>query len=58
MAAEAPKAGVRAVFPPLALCQDNAAMIAALGAALYREGRRDTLDLASYPDFVSAGPRR
>jgi N6-L-threonylcarbamoyladenine synthase len=43
--------GLQVVFPPLEFCQDNAAMIAGLGAALYREGRRDTLDLASYSDF-------
>ena len=43
--------GVRTVFPSLSLCQDNAAMIAALGAAAYAEGRRDKLDLAAYPEF-------
>ncbi|MGH7198350.1 MAG: tRNA (adenosine(37)-N6)-threonylcarbamoyltransferase complex transferase subunit TsaD [Candidatus Omnitrophota bacterium] len=43
--------GITVVFPPLAFCQDNAAMIAGLGTALYEEGRRDTLDLSSYPDF-------
>ena len=46
------EAGARAVFPPMSLCQDNAAMIAALGEALYKEGRRDKLDLNGYPDFA------
>ena len=46
------KAGVKVVFPELSLCQDNAAMIAALGAALYREGKRDSLELASYSRFT------
>lgn len=51
LAAAARKEGIRAVFPPMALCQDNAAMIAALGTALHREGRADSLDLQSYPEF-------
>jgi N6-L-threonylcarbamoyladenine synthase len=37
-----------AVFPSMALCQDNAAMIAGMGTALYRAGRRDGLDLTGY----------
>jgi len=45
------KQGVRVIFPPMILCQDNAAMIAALGTALYREGRRDTASLEAYPEF-------
>lgn len=51
MLAACSKEGVHAVFPPLSLCQDNAAMIAAMGYALYKAGRRDRLDLAGYPDF-------
>jgi N6-L-threonylcarbamoyladenine synthase len=43
--------GIRAVFPSMPLCQDNAAMIAALGEALHREGRVDPLDMQSYPEF-------
>jgi len=43
--------GIKVVFPPLEFCQDNAAMIAGLGTALFREGRWDTLDLSSYSDF-------
>jgi N6-L-threonylcarbamoyladenine synthase len=51
LAAAARREGMTAVFPPMALCQDNAAMIAALGTALHREGRTDSLDLQSYPEF-------
>ncbi len=42
------------VFPPLSLCQDNGAMIASLGTALYQAGRRDRLSLAAYSDFEDA----
>ena len=44
--------GFEAVFPGAALCQDNAAMIAGLGLALYRAGRRDGLNIEAYPDFL------
>lgn len=54
MTSAAQKENVRAVFPPMSLCRDNAAMIAALGRALYRTGRRDKLDLTAYADFESA----
>ena len=47
--------GIRVIFPSLKLCQDNAAMIAALGTALYKEGRRDTLELSSYSNFTDGG---
>ena len=46
------KEGARVVFPSMALCQDNGAMIASYGHALYRAGKRDKLDLAGYPDFM------
>ena len=49
------KEGVKVFFPSLALCQDNAAMIAAYGYALYKGGKRDKLDLAGYPDFDHHG---
>ena len=49
---EAQKGSVRIIFPDVVLCQDNAAMIAALGTALYQEGKTDTLDLSSYSDFM------
>jgi N6-L-threonylcarbamoyladenine synthase len=41
--------GARFVAPPLALCTDNAAMIAYAGAELYRLGRRDDMGLAARP---------
>ncbi|MFT7595315.1 MAG: N6-L-threonylcarbamoyladenine synthase, partial [Paracoccaceae bacterium] len=37
------------VAPPLALCTDNAAMIAYTGLELFREGVRDGLDLTARP---------
>ncbi len=43
---------IQVIFPDPAFCQDNAAMIAALGSALYLEGKKDTLDLLSYSDFT------
>ncbi len=43
---------VRVVFPDASLCQDNAAMIAGLGTALYKRGRRDSLALEAYADFL------
>lgn len=43
------EAGARLVAPPLALCTDNAAMIAHAGAELYRLGRRDDMTLAARP---------
>lgn len=52
LASEGRKRGVRVVFPDPVFCQDNAAMVAASGAALYREGRRDALDLEAYADFT------
>ena len=45
------RSGLRVIFPPMALCQDNAAMIAALGAAMYKSGKHDRLDMGGYPDF-------
>jgi N6-L-threonylcarbamoyladenine synthase len=47
----ASRAGIRVIFPPPFLCQDNAAMIAALGTALFKEGRKDGLELSSYSEF-------
>ena len=46
------KEGVRAIFPPAFLCQDNGAMIAGLGEALHRSGKRNRLDLAGYAHFM------
>lgn len=39
----------RFLAPPLALCTDNAAMIAYAGAELYRAGHRDDLSLSARP---------
>lgn len=41
--------GARFTAPPLALCTDNAAMIAYVGIELFRAGRRDRLDLTARP---------
>ena len=44
--AEAASAARMELFiPPMVLCTDNAAMIAALGEIMLKNGRRDTLDL-------------
>jgi N6-L-threonylcarbamoyladenine synthase len=37
--------GVELVIPPLSLCTDNAAMIAAVGSVAYEKGQRSQLDL-------------
>lgn len=44
--------GFRALFPPFELCRDNAAMIAAYGAALFKAGKRDVLSFSGYSDFA------
>ena len=43
------KQSIRFIAPPLALCTDNAAMIAYAGAVQYQQGRRDDLTLAARP---------
>ncbi len=45
----AAEAGARFVAPPLALCTDNAAMIAWAGIERFRIGARDGMDLAARP---------
>ena len=42
-------AGMAFMAPPLALCTDNAAMIAWAGIEMFRIGRRDGMDLAARP---------
>ena len=42
-------AGMQFLAPPLALCTDNAAMIAWAGIERYRGGARDGMDLAARP---------
>ncbi|MDO5706895.1 MAG: tRNA (adenosine(37)-N6)-threonylcarbamoyltransferase complex transferase subunit TsaD, partial [Paracoccus sp. (in: a-proteobacteria)] len=42
-------AGARFLAPPLALCTDNAAMIAWAGIEAFRAGRRDDMTLAARP---------
>jgi N6-L-threonylcarbamoyladenine synthase len=41
--------GVRLTYPPLVLCTDNAAMIAASGYYAWKAGRQDDLDLNAVP---------
>ena len=48
------KEGRKVIFPGPALCQDNGAMIAALGSALYRSGKRDALTVGGYANFLES----
>ena len=48
IAALARERGADARFPPLALCTDNAAMVAAVGDGLWRAGRFAGLDLEAF----------
>ncbi|WP_406685897.1 tRNA (adenosine(37)-N6)-threonylcarbamoyltransferase complex transferase subunit TsaD [Rossellomorea vietnamensis] len=37
------------VIPPLSLCTDNAAMIAAVGTVLFQQGKRGSMDMNAHP---------
>jgi N6-L-threonylcarbamoyladenine synthase len=43
--------GIDLRIPPLELCTDNAAMIAAAGTARFKEGARDDLDMNAVPNL-------
>ncbi|MFB1083125.1 tRNA (adenosine(37)-N6)-threonylcarbamoyltransferase complex transferase subunit TsaD [Jeotgalibacillus sp. JSM ZJ347] len=40
------------IIPPLSLCTDNAAMIAAAGTVMYEQGKRSALDLNANPGLM------
>ena len=44
-------AGLRVLYPPLALCTDNAAMIACVGAARALRGEATPLDIGADPNL-------
>jgi len=47
---ETAKAGIKCYFPPIALCMDNAAMVAGLGYQLFKRGDVSDLGLAAQLD--------
>jgi N6-L-threonylcarbamoyladenine synthase len=51
LAAAGRDAGIEVRFPSMALCTDNAAMIACLGAARWARGERTSLDIAADPQL-------
>jgi N6-L-threonylcarbamoyladenine synthase len=55
MAARAAASGVRLSQPPLALCTDNAAMVASAGYYAWQAGRQDDLSLNAVPYLELGG---
>jgi N6-L-threonylcarbamoyladenine synthase len=51
LTADGAAAGFEVLVPPLALCTDNAAMVACLGAARLERGDRSGLDIAADPNL-------
>ena len=54
MTEEGDSEGLRVLYPSLELCTDNAAMIAAVGAARLARGERSSLDIAADPNLMLA----
>jgi N6-L-threonylcarbamoyladenine synthase len=54
LVADGSAAGLEVLVPPLALCTDNAAMVACLGAARLERGDRAGLDIAADPNLPLA----
>ena len=52
MTEEGNSEGLRVLYPSLELCTDNAAMIAAVGAARLARGERSSLDIAADPNLM------
>jgi N6-L-threonylcarbamoyladenine synthase len=51
MVQEGARAGLQVLVPPIALCTDNAAMIACVGAARWLRGERSPLDIGVDPNL-------
>jgi N6-L-threonylcarbamoyladenine synthase len=54
MTAAGEEAGIRVLYPSMALCTDNAAMIAAAGASRLERGERSPLDVGADPGLALA----
>jgi N6-L-threonylcarbamoyladenine synthase len=54
LVADGLEAGLEVLVPPPALCTDNAAMVACLGAARLERGDRSGLDIAADPNLPLA----